>query len=171
MDTSLESAFPGQQLYNKIDILNNGLCHFSHSPTSLHLFSHLSLTRKNIIGIPFLTSTRVSYKNTKTYVLVEWPRSLSTVTGRFSDLSPIQNNIAMEHHWNPLSSICTLKIIKKQKHKFQIWNSFNTVRHSLWDSRTLSTLPSPGSKHPPLYNLYTCKKNMCCARTTSVIVP
>ncbi len=58
------------------------------------------------------------------------------------------------------------------QHKFQIWNSFNTFEHlegvPCGNSRTLYTLDSPGSKHPPLYNLYPLKKNMCCSRTTSV---
>ena len=104
---------------NHEEILNNGLCHFFHSRTSLHLFSPpLSHLTKNgyIIGIPFLTSTRLSYKKYKDISFGRVTSPLSNMTGRFSDLSAIQNNIGMEHHWNPLSYIYTSKIIKKPKH-------------------------------------------------------
>ena len=101
MDTSLESSFPGQQLYNKImkKFSITAYVIFSTLERPYTCFLPLSLTwQKNgyIIGIPFLTSTRLSYKKYKDTSFGRVTSPLSNMTGRFSDLSVIQNILV----WN-----------------------------------------------------------------------
>jgi hypothetical protein len=86
------------------------------------VFSPLSHTQKKngyIIGIPFLSSTRLSYKKYKNIRFVRVTSSTLHRDRTFSDLSPIHNNIGMEHHWNPPSYIYTSKIRKNENINFK----------------------------------------------------
>jgi hypothetical protein len=81
---------------------------------------HLSLTRKKMDTSSECPSLHLHVQTKKKQGHKFWLSDFSTlhrpVTGRFSDLSDIQNNIGMEHHGIPLSYMYKSKIKEKPKH-------------------------------------------------------